>query len=196
MAFRPIVLWPDSLLRTKAEPVAQVTDETRTLIADLWQTMREARGAGLAAPQIGVLQRVIVVDVVYADEKTAPIAMVNPVIALASETKEIYNEACLSLPNQSWDVERPSRILVNYLDEQGQEKTLEATGVQAVAIQHEIDHLDGKVYVDHLSTLKRDLARKKAQKFQRGLKLMQQRRNMEIGRLQQMGVLPADGEKR
>jgi peptide deformylase len=195
MAFRPIYLWPDSMLRSKAEPVVAVTDETRALIADLWQTMTEAKGAGLSGPQIGVLQRVIVVDVSYADPKLKPLAMINPEFSHKSAETITFNEACLSLPNQAWDVPRSAKVTVKYLDEQGQEQSLEADGMLAVALQHEIDHLDGIVYVDHLSALKRGMARKKADKFKRGVALAHKRRDMEVGRLQQMGLVPHPSEK-
>ena len=158
MALRPILVIPDAKLRQTAEAVALVDDEVRSLVEDMFETMYKAPGIGLAAPQVGVLRRVMVLDVAKRHDEEAqpcPIAMINPVITRASAEKATFEEGCLSIPDYYEDVERPAVIQVSYLDRDGRPASLEAEGILAVCIQHEIDHLDGVLFVDHISRLKR-----------------------------------------
>ncbi len=162
---REILVWPHPVLKQKAVAVQTVTDETRTLIADMFESMYAADGVGLAAPQIGVLQRVIVLDTTPRQPESNPIAMVNPEI-LRVDGNIVYKEGCLSLPGEAEDVDRAATCTVRFLDQSGREQTLEADGLLAIAIQHETDHLNGTVFVDHISTLKRELIRKRMKKLQ------------------------------
>jgi peptide deformylase len=161
---RTILIWPDPLLKKKALPVSKVEDGTRTLIRDMFETMYDADGVGLAAPQVGVLERIIVLDTRPRDEGAQPLAMVNPVIT-ATEGTAVWGEGCLSIPGENEDVERAETVTVRYLDESGAERELTTAGLLAIAIQHEVDHLDGVVFVDHVSTLKRELIRKRMKKL-------------------------------
>lgn len=157
---RDILIWPDPILKKKALPVARVDDRVRALVKDMFETMYDADGVGLAAPQVGVLQRVIVLDTRHAQPESKPMAMINPeFISLEGETT--YSEGCLSIPGESEDVDRAAVVTVRYTDVEGQSHTVKADGLLAIAIQHEIDHLDGTVFVDHISTLKRELIRKR-----------------------------------
>lgn len=137
-----------------------VDDSIRALIKDLFESMYEADGVGLAAPQVGVLQRVIVLDTRPRQPESQPIAMVNPEI-IAQEGSTTYTEGCLSVPGEAEDVDRASVVTVKFLDEQGHEKTMQCDGLLAIAVQHETDHLDGTMFVDHISVLKRELIRKR-----------------------------------
>ena len=161
---RDILIWPDPLLKKKASNVAQVDDSTRTLVRDMFETMYSAEGVGLAAPQVGVLQRVIVLDTSPRDEGAQPLAMVNPEI-VARVGSTTWDEGCLSIPGESEDVERAETVTVRYLDEQGEARELTTAGLLAIAIQHEVDHLDGVVFVDHVSSLKREIIRKRMKKL-------------------------------
>lgn len=161
---REILIWPDARLKKKAVPVTKVDDDVRALIRDMFETMYHADGVGLAAPQVGVHQNVIVLDTTPRQPESKPIAMVNPEI-LSYEGKIVYAEGCLSIPGESEDVERAAVVTVRYLDEQGVEQTLKADGLLAVAVQHETDHLKGIVFVDHVSMLKRELIRKRMKKL-------------------------------
>jgi len=162
---REILIWPHPTLKLKAQPVGKVDDSIRALIKDLFDSMYEADGVGLAAPQIGVLKKVIVLDTTPRQPEAKPVAMVNPEI-LELEGKLTYREGCLSIPGEAEDVERAAVVTVRYLDEQGQERTLKADGLLAVAIQHETDHLKGLMFVDHVSALKREVIRKRMKKLQ------------------------------
>ncbi|WP_257461335.1 peptide deformylase [Archangium lipolyticum] len=157
---REILIWPDPILKQKARPVTRVDDSIRTLVKDMFETMYAADGVGLAAPQVGVLQRVIVLDTRPRQPESQPLAMINPEI-IGLEGKTTYNEGCLSIPGESEDVDRAAVVTVKYLDTEGQEQTLTCDGLLAVAVQHETDHLNGTVFVDHVSTLKRELIRKR-----------------------------------
>ncbi len=161
MALLKILEFPDPRLRTKATPVAEVNDEIRTLIDNLLETMYAAPGIGLAATQVDVHQRVLVTDV--SEDKSQPLALVNPEI-LSKDGVEVMEEGCLSVPGYYEKVERADSIVVRFLDRDGNEQTLETDGLLAVCIQHEIDHLDGKLFVDYLSNLKRTRIRKKLEK--------------------------------
>lgn len=161
---RQILHYPDPQLRRKAEPVAEVTNEIRGLIADMAETMYNAPGIGLAAIQIGVLQRIAVIDL--SEERNQLQVFINPQI-YESDGEQIIEEGCLSVPGVFEPVTRAGRIRVRALDRDGQPFELEASGLLATCIQHEIDHLDGKVFVDYLSRLKQQRIRKKLEKHQR-----------------------------
>ena len=162
MSVLPIVQFPNEILSTVCAPVESITDEIKTLAADMAQTMYEAPGVGLAAPQAGKSIRMIVVDV--SEEKDCLLTLVNPVITEVSEELICGEEGCLSLPGIWEKVERHAEVTVEYSDLQGQKQTVHAHGLLAVCLQHEIDHLDGKVFVDHLSRLKYDRACAKLKK--------------------------------
>lgn len=162
---REILIWPHPTLKQPAQPVAQVDDEVRQLIKDLFESMYDADGVGLAAPQVGVLKNVIVLDTRPRQPDSKPIAMVNPEI-VEFIGKLTYKEGCLSIPGEAEDVERAAEIVVRYLDEQGAQQTLRADGLLAIAVQHETDHLRGTVFVDHVSALKRELIRKRMKRLQ------------------------------
>ena len=164
MALLPILHYPDPRLRTRAAPVAVVDDRIRRLIADLFETMYAAPGIGLAATQVDVHQRVIVLDT--SEDRSQPLALVNPEI-LARDGVERMDEGCLSVPGVFEEVERAERIRVRALDRDGRSLEMEATGLLAVCIQHELDHLEGRLFVDYLSDLKRTRIRSKLEKEQR-----------------------------
>jgi peptide deformylase len=146
---RPIVIHPDPVLRQTAQPLGTVTDETRTLLDDMLETMYAAPGRGLAAPQIGVLQRAIVLDVEWKTGPRNPMVLVDPELVWASNTKVGGQEGCLSIPDTPLMVSRFDRVRVRYLDRDGTPQEIDATGPLAVVLQHEIDHLDGVLIVDH-----------------------------------------------
>jgi peptide deformylase len=167
MALLPILEFPDPRLRTVAAPVdpARVTSaEFQTLLDDMFETMYEAPGIGLAASQVDVHQRFMVIDVT--EEKNQPMVFINPEI-VARDGEQVYQEGCLSVPGIFADVTRADRITVKFLDRNAQEQTLDADGLLAVCIQHEMDHLAGKLFVDYLSPLKREMVRKKLAKQRR-----------------------------
>lgn len=161
MAKLEILRFPDDRLRTRAKPVTEVDDTIRQLVDDMFETMYEAPGIGLAATQVNVHQRVIVVDVSH--EKDQPLCLINPEI-IAKDGVEQHEEGCLSVPGIYETVERAEHIKVKALDKDGQPFELETGDLLAVCIQHEIDHLDGKLFVDYLSSLKRNRIRKKLEK--------------------------------
>jgi peptide deformylase len=164
MAKLSIIEFPDPRLRTVARPVAEVDTRIRTLIDDMFETMYAAPGIGLAATQVNVHERLLVLDV--SEEKTSPLVFINPEI-LESEGSQVYQEGCLSVPGIYADVTRAETIRVRALDRDGQSFEIKADGLLAVCIQHEMDHLAGKVFVDYLSPLKRELVRKKLAKQRR-----------------------------
>lgn len=161
MTIRKILTAPDPRLREVSKPVENVTDETRRLMDDMLETMYDAPGIGLAAIQVGEPLRVIVMDLAEKDEEPQPRYFVNPVIRDPSDTLAPYQEGCLSVPDFYEDVERPDHCVVDYLDYDGNPQTLEAEGLLAVCIQHEMDHLNGVLFIDHLSRLKRERILKK-----------------------------------
>ena len=164
MAKLPILIAPDPKLKRVAEPVEAVDERIRRLMDDMLETMYDAPGVGLAAPQVGVLERVLVIDAASDDEDAQPYRMANPEILWHGEELARYEEGCLSLPDIFADVDRPSAIRVRYRDETDSEQTLDAEGLLATVIQHEIDHLNGVLFVDHLSNLKRNMLMKKLAK--------------------------------
>ncbi len=161
---RPILTFPDPVLKQKALPVTIITDELRHLARDMAETMYDAPGVGLAAPQIGVLQRLIVIDVAAKGEPPHLITAINPTI-IQTEGEVFEEEGCLSVPNFSANVKRHERVVVKGLSLDGQERVWQADGLLAIAFQHEIDHLEGTLFVDRLSPLKRELFLKKAKKW-------------------------------
>lgn len=161
---REILIWPDPVLKKKAARVSRVSDATRALIKDLFETMYAADGVGLAAPQVGVLQRVIVLDTTPRQPESKPYAMINPEI-VSHEGTLVYNEGCLSVPGEAEEVERAAQVTVRYLDPEGEERELTADGLLAIALQHETEHLDGVMFVDHISMLKRELIRKRMKRM-------------------------------
>ncbi len=162
---REILIWPDPRLREKAKGVAAVDAKTRRLIDDLFETMYAANGVGLAAPQVGVLQRIVVIDTSPRQEASKPLALVNPVIFMA-EGETVYSEGCLSIPGESEDVDRAERVWVRALDRDGNPFAVEgAEGLLAIALQHETDHLEGTLFVDHISALKRELIKRRMKRL-------------------------------
>jgi len=157
---RTILTYPDPELKKKSAPVAVINEKTRELAADMAETMYDAPGVGLAAPQIGVHQRIIVIDVAGKDEPPSLITAINPVI-IHAEGETFEEEGCLSVPKYAANVRRHAKIVVKGLDIDGEEMTWKAEGLLAVAFQHEIDHLDGILFIDHISQLKRDIFRRK-----------------------------------
>lgn len=164
MALMPILTYPDPRLREKARPVDVVDSVTRELVGDMAQTMYAARGIGLAATQVGVPRRVVVIDLSAEHDQLQ--VLINPRIT-ARDGAQVCEEGCLSVPEVFEEVERAERITVSYLDRDGRAQQMDADGLLAVCVQHEIDHLDGKLFVDYLSRLKQDRLRKKAGKRQR-----------------------------
>jgi peptide deformylase len=164
MALREILTVPDPLLKQVSAPVERVDDDLRALMDDMLETMYAAPGIGLAAVQVGVPKRVIVMDLARQDEPRQPRYFVNPEIVWASEETAPYEEGCLSVPEIYDEVERPAQVRIRYLNYQGERIEEEADGLFAVCIQHEMDHLEGVLFIDHLSRLKREQAIKKVKK--------------------------------
>ena len=165
MAKLPILHFPDPRLRTKAKPVAVVDDNIRQLIKDMFETMYDAPGIGLAATQVNHHIRVVVMDI--SEEKNQPLVFINPKITPLTEEKAPYEEGCLSVPSVYDVVDRPTKVRIEALNEQGEAFSLETDGLLAVCIQHELDHLEGKLFVDYLSSLKRQRIKAKLQKLQK-----------------------------
>ena len=172
MALLPIIIAPDPRLKQIAAPVARVDDKIRRLMDDMLETMYQAPGIGLAAPQVGVLERVIVVDASAKDEARAPLRMANPELIEVSEADLNYEEGCLSLPEHYAEVVRPAQIRVRYLDRENEIRELDAEGLLATCIQHEMDHLEGILFVDHISALKRSMILRRLLKAKRAEKPM------------------------
>jgi peptide deformylase len=167
MALLPILTAPDPRLKAKAKPVAAVDDQVRRLMADMLETMYAAPGIGLAAPQVGVAKRVLVVDVTRDGEPRQPMKIANPEILWRSAELLTTNEGCLSLPEHYADVSRPAKIRLRYLDEQNEIREIDVEGLLATCIQHETDHLEGVLFVDHISALKRGIILRKLAKAKR-----------------------------
>jgi peptide deformylase len=164
MALRPIITLPDPKLRLVSRKIERIDDSLRRLIDDMIETMHEAPGVGLAAIQVGEPIRVLVVDVAKKDEEPQPQAFVNPEIVWLSEERATYEEGCLSIPEYYAEVERPASVRARALDRDGKLREILAEGLLATVLQHEIDHLDGVLFIDHISKLKRDRVIKKFQK--------------------------------
>jgi peptide deformylase len=167
MALLPVLIAPDPRLKLKAKPVAQVDAKIRRLMDDMLETMYVAPGIGLAAPQVGEALRIIVADVAREEEEKQPLRMANPEILWRSEELATYNEGCLSLPEHYADVTRPASIRVRYIDDENEIREMTAEGLLATVIQHEMDHLQGVLFVDHISPLKRNIILRKLAKTKR-----------------------------
>ena len=165
---RPILIHPDPRLKKVCPSVSDITDELRQLADDMLETMYDAPGIGLAAPQVGVLDRLIVLDCVKEEgEPARPIAMFNPEVIASSDETSTYEEGCLSIPEQYADVTRPKVVDVRWLDRDGREQVETFDGLWATCVQHEIDHLNGKLFIDYLKPLKRQMITRKMQKLKR-----------------------------
>ena len=167
MAIRPILVLPDARLRAVADPVDKVDDSVKKLAKDMLDTMYAAPGIGLAATQVGEMKRVVVMDLAKEGEPPAPMVLINPEILKFSEETVVTEEGCLSIPDLYYEVERPAEVSVRYTDLDGNTVTRDASDKLAICIQHELDHLDGVLYIDYLSRLKRDRVLKKFEKAER-----------------------------
>lgn len=165
MSIKPIVLLPDAILRKPSEPIERFDDELARLASDMTETMYDAPGIGLAAVQVGVLRQMLVVDVSKDEDNQNPEVFINPTIVQESDERSIYDEGCLSVPEYYAEIERPAAIKVNYLDLSGKQQTIEADGLMATCLQHEIDHLNGVLFIDYLSKLKQNMVIKKFTKL-------------------------------
>ena len=164
---RKILIEPDPILRKKCESLEQVDDDVRKLMKEMLETMYEAPGIGLAAVQVGILKRLIVIDISKDKEKKNPLFLVNPEIIHRSKETSVYEEGCLSLPGQFAEIERPAECVLKYVDYNGNKKELKAEGLLATCIQHEVDHLNGILFIDYLSKLKKDMIIKKLVKHKK-----------------------------
>ena len=164
MSIRPLVILPDSKLRLVSEPIKDITDEIRRLAEDMLDTMYDAPGVGLAAIQVGVPVRMVTMDVSKSDDERQPLVLINPEITWSSEEKRAYEEGCLSIPEYYEEVERPKSVRVKFLDRDGKPQEIEADGLLGTCLQHEIDHINGVLFIDHISKLKRDMVLKKFKK--------------------------------
>jgi peptide deformylase len=164
MAIRDILIIPDKRLRLKSEPVTAIDKPLRKLIEDMFETMYAAPGIGLAAIQVGVAQRVVTMDLAKKDEPAQPQVFINPEVTWASDEKSTYEEGCLSIPEYYEEVARPQSVKVKYLDLDGKPQEIEATGLLATCLQHEIDHTNGTLFIDYISKLKRNMVLKKFKK--------------------------------
>ena len=164
MTIRKILTEPDKALRQISEPIEKVGDEEKKLMRDMLETMYASKGIGLAAIQVGIPKRIIVMDLSKEDEKKNPIYFVNPIIKNKDKELATYEEGCLSVPGQFAEINRPSQCDIEYLDYNGKKQLLHATGLLATCIQHEVDHCDGKLFIDYLSKLKKSIIVKKLSK--------------------------------
>jgi peptide deformylase len=167
MAIKSILTIPDSVLRKKAKPIERVDADLRRLMDDMLETMYDAPGIGLAAPQIGVSRRLIVMDPAKDEAPKTPLIMVNPEILSRSEEMRLHEEGCLSIPDFTAEIERPAKTQVAYIDRQGKKREAELEGIWSTLVQHEIDHLNGVLFIDYLSRLKRDMVVRKFTKHKR-----------------------------
>lgn len=167
MTTRPILIHPDPRLKKVCTPLDTVDDATRKLAQDMLDTMYDAPGIGLAAPQVGILDRIITMDCAPKDADPQPMVLINPEITWASEARNSYEEGCLSIPDQFGEVERPAEVEVRWLDMDGAECSARFDGLWATCVQHEIDHLNGKLFIDYLSPMKRQMITRKMVKLKR-----------------------------
>ena len=167
MSIREIITVPDETLKKISEPVEKIGVNEKKLINDLFETMYNSNGIGLAAVQVGILKRILVVDISSKDEKKKPICFINPIIKKVSDEKSVYEEGCLSIPDTFIEIERPKICVVEYVDIDGKIKTEKFDGLLSTCVQHEINHLDGKLIIDHLSKLKKDMIIKKISKIKK-----------------------------
>ena len=164
MTVKKLITVPDDILRKNSQPIEKVSNNEKKLIKDLFETMYHHKGIGLAAIQVGIPKRIIVLDVNQKDDTKEPLCFINPVIKGVSKEKSKYEEGCLSIPNTFIEIERPKTCLVEYIDIEGKKKSMECDDLLSTCIQHEINHLDGKLIIDFLSKLKKDLIIKKLSK--------------------------------
>ena len=169
MSQKIIVIEPDPILRKESEPIETVDNELRRLLDDMLETMYAAPGIGLAAVQVGILKRLIVIDISRDKEKKNPLFLINPEIISKSKNTSVYEEGCLSLPGYFAEIERPAECQIEYIDYEGKKKEMKANGLLATCIQHEVDHLNGILFIDYLSKLKRDMIIKKLVKNKKEL---------------------------
>jgi len=161
MTIKPLIILPDPLLRQVSKPIERVDAETKRLAQDMLDTMSDAPGIGLAAVQIGIGRRMLVIDVSREDEEKTPLVFINPEILSSADELSVYEEGCLSIPDYYAEVERPALVTVKYVDREGKDQTIDAEGLLATCLQHEIDHLNGILFIDHISRLKREMVIKK-----------------------------------
>ena len=164
MAVKKLITVPDEILRKKSQSIEKVSNEEKKLVKDLLETMYHHKGIGLAAIQVGIPKRIVVLDVNQENENKNPLCFINPIIKNISEEKSKYEEGCLSIPNTFIEIERPKTCIVEYVDMDGKKNQIECDGLLSTCIQHEINHLDGKLIIDFLSKLKKDLIIKKLSK--------------------------------
>ncbi|ESW85048.1 MULTISPECIES: peptide deformylase [unclassified Mesorhizobium] len=167
MSIKPLIILPDPVLRQVSKPVERVDGDLRKLAGDMLDTMYDAPGIGLAAIQVGEPLRMLVIDLAKEDETPAPHVFINPEILESSDQRSVYEEGCLSIPDYYAEVERPAAVRVKFLDRDGKLQEIEAEGLMATCLQHEIDHLNGVLFIDHISKLKRDMVVKKFKKLAR-----------------------------
>ncbi|MBB3311704.1 peptide deformylase [Rhizobium sp. BK196] len=161
MTIKPLIILPDPVLRQVSKPIERVDTDLQRLSDDMLETMYDAPGIGLAAIQIGVPRRMLVIDLSKEGEEKQPLVFINPEIVSSSDDRSVYEEGCLSIPDYYAEVERPAKVTVKYLDREGKEESVEADGLLATCLQHEIDHLNGVLFIDHISRLKREMVIKK-----------------------------------
>ena len=166
---RNIIIEPDPILRKTCDALENVNDAVRKMMEDMLETMYAAPGIGLAAVQVGILKRLVVIDISKGEEEKKPIFLINPQIIHQSKKTSIYEEGCLSLPGQFAEIERPAECTLKYIDYNGKEKELKADGLLATCVQHEVDHLNGILFIDYLSKLKKDMIIKKLVKQKKGI---------------------------
>ena len=164
MTIKPLIILPDPLLRVVSKPFERFDADTKRLASDMLDTMYDAPGIGLAAVQIGVDRRMLVIDVAREGEEKTPLVFINPEVVASSDERSVYEEGCLSIPDYYAEVERPAEVTVEYFDVDGVKQTVKADGLLATCLQHEIDHLNGVLFIDHISRLKRDMVLKKLAK--------------------------------
>ena len=164
MSIKDIITVPNEMLKKISDPIEKVGVNEKKLINDLFETMYSSKGIGLAAVQVGILKRILVIDVSAKDEKKEPLSFINPVIKSVSNETSIYEEGCLSIPDTFIEIERPKICEVEYIDIEGKKRNLKCDGLLSTCLQHEINHLDGKLIIDHLSKLKKDVIIKKISK--------------------------------
>lgn len=167
MALLPIIKLPDPLLRQRSAEIETVDDDVRRLIADMLETMYDAPGVGLAAIQVGIPRRLLVVDTSDKDDEPRPMALINPQIVSSGDELHVHEEGCLSIPDVRVEIERPSEVTVRFIDRDGKQQQIDAEGLLATALQHEIDHLNGRLIIDYLSRLKRDVIVRRFKKMAR-----------------------------
>ena len=163
---RPILIHPDPRLKKVCDPVAEITPDLRSLAEDMLATMYDAPGIGLAAPQVGITRRLIVMDCIK-EGTPEPVMLFNPVVVWSSEDRSVYEEGCLSIPDVYNEITRPAEVVVRWMDVDGHEQERQFAGIWATCVQHEIDHLDGKLFIDYLRPLKRQMITRKMEKLKR-----------------------------